>query len=306
MKTNNKPTRREPDLRLPPKAIVAFVDFSESSLRGLELAAELARRWGSALEIAHVIESIPPPLSENSDSVQGRKSRARYYRLVEARLSAAADCRRLAQVSVIDGDPKTVLAGLASERAEDIIVMGSTSRGALGQRLFGSVAQAVFDAARVPVLTVHARAPRPWPGRILVPLTPDDCFDPALLYATKLARSLDGTVGIAHIVEGGDYRQAALETLQRRLRRLGLEHEHRLAEHLACGGPSAECLLERARAGDVGLVVLAAHRERPWERPNVGPAGEAVLRRCPVPVLTVPSGTARAMDTLLHESASRE
>ena len=58
---------------------------------------------------------------------------------------------------VVSGTPADEIVRLATELNTDLVVMGVTSRGAVGRRLFGSTAVRVMRSAHCPVLAVPER-----------------------------------------------------------------------------------------------------------------------------------------------------
>jgi nucleotide-binding universal stress UspA family protein len=57
-------------------------------------------------------------------------------------------------VRVVTGDPAEEIGRIAADVKADLIVVGVTSRGSLGRRVFGSTATRVIRTAGCPVLAV--------------------------------------------------------------------------------------------------------------------------------------------------------
>jgi nucleotide-binding universal stress UspA family protein len=72
---------------------------------------------------------------------------------VEARLEGVA-----VEMVVRFGDPTAEILHEAEAFGADLIVLATTGRSALGRTMFGSVAEAVFRKAQVPVLLFHPGA----------------------------------------------------------------------------------------------------------------------------------------------------
>ncbi len=141
------------------------------------------------------------------------------------------------------------------------------------------------------------------PGALLVPTDMSDASLPAAAYAADLARRAGGMLVLLHVVspkeieEGvadGQYVDQQLKEVQRRLHwwfktfvppstRQGVNVE----TVVRVGHPEHE-ILATARAIQGGTVVMATHGRTGLRRAVLGSVAEAVLRRAPCPVLTIP------------------
>jgi len=163
------PPRVHTAAALPFQRILCAIDFSDSSLSGLEWAWSLAEEAGATVSLLHVIEwpwdEPPAPPFEKLPGTEGR-------RLLEFRHAAEVSSRQQLESLVPDNlrhrCPSTplvrhgkahreVLAAAAETRA-DLIVMGVHGRNAVDMTLFGSTTNQVVRRASCPVLTV--RTPR--------------------------------------------------------------------------------------------------------------------------------------------------
>jgi nucleotide-binding universal stress UspA family protein len=152
----------EPSEGPPFRTIVAAVDFSEASLKGLEYAFSLAEEDNAQIIVAHVLDwpdetSLPPALAgavANTRREWEGTKRAQLNQLVP---QAVQDWCAPEAVLLV-GSPARDLVTLARERDADLIVMGVHGRGALDLAIFGSTTHRVVRHAPCPVLTV--RAPR--------------------------------------------------------------------------------------------------------------------------------------------------
>lgn len=145
------------------KRIIAAVDRSESSLRAVDLAADLANKYDAALVLLTVghditgpdpgmeayarMEHIREPTLTLIDSIRGE--------LTEACDRAAAKGAQRISTEVFIGEPAAEILASASAGQAHLIVMGSRGHGRLTGLLLGSVAQKVVALARCPVLVVH-------------------------------------------------------------------------------------------------------------------------------------------------------
>jgi nucleotide-binding universal stress UspA family protein len=160
-----------PVLAVPPRAegaaslplllerLLCAVDFSESSLRAVELAFSLAQETDAVLTLLHVVEALPPatPFAPMDMAL------ARHLRFLtteaEARLrhvvpQGARDwCSP--EICVVPGKPWREIVREASARRSGIVVMGVHGHGTVERFFFGSTATAVLRHAECPVLVVR-------------------------------------------------------------------------------------------------------------------------------------------------------
>jgi nucleotide-binding universal stress UspA family protein len=138
--------------------ILVPVDFSKHSERAVRVAAELARRYGGALEIIHVYDPVAYALPGDYSLFTAQQLDALCAEF-ERRLAAMKDLARASGVSQVKthlrrGPCATSICELAREGAFDLIVMGTHGRSGLSRLLLGSVAERVLRSAPCPVLTV--------------------------------------------------------------------------------------------------------------------------------------------------------
>jgi nucleotide-binding universal stress UspA family protein len=145
---------------LPPKLILAPLDFSPSSLAALEVAEELARRYGSEILLMHAVPVIPR-LPDNVSILNERNYEAELIRSAEQRLAELA-----AQLEQSGIKARTKV-GLANDAAMEIVrdsegadLIIIATHGMTGWRrlAFGSVTEKVVRTADCPVLVLRAKA----------------------------------------------------------------------------------------------------------------------------------------------------
>jgi nucleotide-binding universal stress UspA family protein len=142
-------------------AIVAATDFSETSLRALRWAADLAQEFGSPLFALHIVEPlvVAPQWQayvEQADETRIADARAR---LQSATAQLGAAVRR--EALVVSGLAADSIASAAEERHAGLIVMGLASSPAPFGSQPGSIAYRVLTLAKTPVLVVPSDAASP-------------------------------------------------------------------------------------------------------------------------------------------------
>jgi nucleotide-binding universal stress UspA family protein len=126
------------------RTILHPTDFSESAMYAFGLARDLARGFGGHLLVAHV---APARLY--------RKRRYWRERGEALRRLTTSDPEVRMQGLLLAGDPASQIVSTATQTDCGLIVMGTSGRTGLGRMWHGSVAGAVRDRARCPVLTAR-------------------------------------------------------------------------------------------------------------------------------------------------------
>jgi nucleotide-binding universal stress UspA family protein len=132
--------------------IVVALDGSEAAQRALPIAAELARRDGARLVIAHVDEAIAAKggahlRADEPDICAALERQA-------AELSARGIDTSLEVVEIRLGGPARAIAEIAAEADADLIVVATRGHTPLSGLLVGSVTQRLLHIAHRPVLVV--------------------------------------------------------------------------------------------------------------------------------------------------------
>lgn len=141
--------------------ILCPIDFSDSSLRGLEYAMTMAEEADAELTVMNAIE-MPPELRETPlsadfsvEAIRANAGAAQQRRPREL-IPECAFCK--IETAVVEGKASREILRLADEKKSDLIVMGVQGRGALDLAIFGSNAQQVTKESSCPVLVVRAAA----------------------------------------------------------------------------------------------------------------------------------------------------
>ncbi len=145
------------------KRICCPIDFSDASRRAMEVAADLARRFGAELVLLHAYP-IPGYTFPDGSVVASPKMMQELADQAQRHLEEwRADAERLAGTPRVTaeravGEPAAEIVSFASGRAVDLLVLGTHGRTGLEHALMGSIAERVVRRAHCPVLTV--RPPR--------------------------------------------------------------------------------------------------------------------------------------------------
>jgi nucleotide-binding universal stress UspA family protein len=137
----------------PFRSIVSAVDLSPATDAVIDVAADLATRYGSELVVLNVVEW---PFSTSDERAGGWK-RSLETRAEEKLAGLVADhcgARIKASHQVVTGTPADEILALARARASDLIVLGVSGHGAVERAILGATAHGVVRRSQCPVLTV--------------------------------------------------------------------------------------------------------------------------------------------------------
>jgi len=139
------------------KKILAAVDGSEPSQRGVRLAADLASKFGARLTLTHVLSPlwIPPEVYGLSiDAIQQAHAKEGNKLVAEAEKKVQVPGLEIDRV-VLEGVPADALADYAKANAYDMVIVGSRGQGAVSRVVLGSVSGRLAHICQVPLLIVH-------------------------------------------------------------------------------------------------------------------------------------------------------
>lgn len=137
----------------PKKSVLVPVDFSDESLRAVDVALDLTDS-PIELRIVYVLQDLQPleagevwGVIDPQVRIEGAK------KALKEKLSAAKYATVTTEVML--GDPATTIANYAQEIHAELIVLPSHGRTGLTRLLIGSVAERVVRLAHCPVLVLR-------------------------------------------------------------------------------------------------------------------------------------------------------
>ncbi|HSS62923.1 MAG TPA: universal stress protein [Gammaproteobacteria bacterium] len=146
------------------KHVLIPVDGSDHSFKALDVAADLARTYGSKLTILHVVPSneVPEGLQRWAKTEQFLDPpQAIYEQAIADRILEAAESRlkgkdiRSIQRASERGDAAKKILEVAKRKGADLIVLGTRGLSDFQGLVLGSVAHKVTHAAPCTVVTVR-------------------------------------------------------------------------------------------------------------------------------------------------------
>lgn len=141
----------------PAEHLLVPIDFSDSSIRALQRAADLAAKSGGSLTIVHVVPADYGWLGIGREN--GQRLDKSLQRRAAGRLRAVANSHVPENVEtfleVRIGRPAEEIVAAAKETKCDLIVLSTRGESGLDRYLIGSVADRVARLAKCPVLLLR-------------------------------------------------------------------------------------------------------------------------------------------------------
>jgi nucleotide-binding universal stress UspA family protein len=276
---------------LPPRKILAPVDFSDASRASLQCAARLANQWNAELHVVHALD----PLLATAAGAQGldvtTSAREEFAEFVAGAGTGRAPAPAL---HLLVGAAATAICDTAAKLGADLIVVGARGLSGLNRLMMGTTTEHVIRRAQTSVLTVPGR----WPGDSASAWGPviaaiDNVADPdgVARAATTLASSLGAALHAVHVVPalGVTARwKAAAEAAQHA--RVDDARRQLIGSMAALGGPPADnihvtsgavadALAAEASRHTASLPVLVLGRAAPGQGPAPGAVASRVIAR---------------------------
>ncbi|UGY94449.1 universal stress protein [Streptomyces gobiensis] len=292
--------------------VIAAVDGSDHSLRGLEWALVAARLRGAEVLVVHVwpwppnIHGAPEPLPEPPPTGQDP-----VLDWVREQLEGRAGLPEV-RYTTVSGAPAATLPEMGAQG--QLLVLGSRGRGGFASLLLGSNGRACAAHAACPVVVVphrergHGAVAEPY-GRVVLGLEPGETIDAVVDFAFQEAGQRDSLLQVittfpvpfSTLTLLGSYPETtdpegpeiAREVAQAQRDRLRIFMEDRYpqvrVEFVVAPGDAAGRLVAASESSD--LIVVGRHRHRlPRANRAVGSVTNAALvhARCPIAVVPGP------------------
>jgi nucleotide-binding universal stress UspA family protein len=296
------------------KNILVPIDFSELSIRAIDAANRLAKRFGSTLHMINVQEPLYPATYFGPAAPVPT---ACFGTIEELRKGAALRIKSLAKEHRITGICDAVigapifdeLCAIARQIPADLVVTPTHGRTGLKHVFLGSTAERLVQYSPCPVLVLRdsKRAPRSRNtiDTILVPVDFSRCSLDGLNYAVRLAQRFAAKIVVLNVVDFGQvftadgyvmydfskYQDVALSQAEDDLRKFVGQVKFGsvpVETIVTIGSPVNQICITASERG-VDLIVTATHGRTGLKHVLIGSVAEVVVRHAPCSVLAVPS-----------------
>jgi nucleotide-binding universal stress UspA family protein len=301
------------------KTILVPIDFSRLSAPAIQVAKDLARRFGASIHLVHVHEFfypmdllVPVPMSVATFRDDAATRRVRRLKILAKRNGLAVEnCHFMTGVPTFHE-----ICSLARQIAADLIVMPTHGYTGLAHLLGGSTAERIVQHSPCPVLVARGNGRKTSRvasdggalrsiDTILVPVDFSEASFQAIEYAIEFAERVAARLIVFHAVNlaesftangYGMYDVDALEEAARRdaesqmQKFIALAKFHRVQfETVVRVAPAVSEISALAQERDVDLIITATHGRTGLKHLLMGSIAEHVVRHAPRPVLVVPS-----------------
>ena len=298
--------------------IVVPIDFSKMSVQAIQIARQLARRFGASIHLAHVrhlnyatdfVAPAPPivPFSFMTYEQVGEQTALKELKKVASECGVSS-----ATCDVLSGAPPfDEICRLAQTVPADLVVMPTHGRTGLKHVFLGSTAERIVQHSSCPVLVTRGSALQANNGSrfriktVLVPVDFSNCSREGLRYAIAFANEFGAKIILLHATYLGyiysaegtalydipGLQKAARKTAERKMRELvrsvnfgAVKFETAFTD----GSPVID-ICAFAKDHDVDLIITSTHGFTGFTHVLIGSVAEQVVRHAPCSVLVVPS-----------------
>jgi nucleotide-binding universal stress UspA family protein len=285
---------------LEPKLILVPADFSDTAAHALRYASALGERFGAHLLVVYA-DSFAPPV-DLATSAPSVVTKAEMIELTRLQLAAFARRNINARVTyetrvVVRGATEAII-DEAQASGANLIVMGTHGRTGVRRLLFGSVTEAVMQAAHVPVIAVNeSTAETGAVGKVLCPVhfTPE-CREALRSAAALVDRRASPLVLFRSLAKGRE--DLSTSELVRLHQWVPPEVVDRCELKIIPLSPDADQIVGLAETTHADLIALGIPTERTFGESLRGTVAERIVQHSHCPVLTVNSFSLRLEGTV--------
>ena len=145
------------------KNILVATDASPASNRAINIAADLAGKYGATLHLLYAVRDmqLPPELKKMAEVEKIAGARSDVLDFVGQKILGDAESRAtkkgatIVKSSLEHGDPATVILRYAKRRKVDLIVLGTRGLGQVKGMLMGSVSRKVTNLSDFSCLIIR-------------------------------------------------------------------------------------------------------------------------------------------------------
>jgi len=279
--------------------ILMATDFSKCSDRALRYAIGIAHRYGAALHLFHWVDPTAYKFVGTDALEAARDSAWRQIQQLDTDLVVKGLLRTIQDKVLVEyGELSKILPRVVTERAVDLIVIGTHGRTGWKKLILGSVAERIFRQASCPVLTVgpnvtRSRVKDDGPHDILFPTDFSSQSEAAGHYAFSLAKKYGSRLTLLHVLEHASEKildeRDRLLLAKTSLRELANVHEAAMenTDCLVKSGTPAESILKTATQKRADLIVLGVRARQGLSDRLMWPNAYRIVCESSCPVLSV-------------------
>jgi len=294
---NSQPTSQPPAIGF--RNILMATDFSKCSDRALRYAVGIAHRYAATLHLFHWVDPTTYKFVGTDSIETARDSAWREIQQLDTDLVVKGLLRNIQDKVLVEyGELSEILPRVVTERAIDLIVIGTHGRTGWKKLILGSVAEKIFHQASCPVLTVgpnvtRSRVKDDGPHDILFPTDFSPQSEAAGHYAFSLAKKYGSRLTLLHVLEHASEKildeRDRLLLAKTSLRDLAKVHDASMdnTDCLVKNGTPAESILRTATQKRADLIVLGVRARQGLSDRLMWPNAYRIVCESSCPVLSV-------------------
>jgi nucleotide-binding universal stress UspA family protein len=298
--------------------IIVPIDFSKMSVQAIQIAKQLARRFGASIHLAHVrhlnyaadlMAPVPPmvPFSIMQYEQNGEQTALKELKKVASECGVSS-----ASCNVLSGAPPfDEICRLTQTIPTDLVVMPTHGRTGLKHVFLGSTAERIVQHSSCPVLVARGSSFQANNGSrfriktILVPVDFSNCSREGLRYAIAFASEFRAKIILLHATYLGyvyssegtavydipGLQKTARKTAERKMREFvrSVNFGDVKYETVFTDGSPVLDICAFAKDHDIDLIITSTHGFTGFTHVLMGSIAEQVARHAPCSVLVVPS-----------------
>ena len=285
------------------RRILVPVDLSPASENALRYACQLAHVFGSSVEVVYAMDSIfegnePSPTGFLSGYKKAMQEEVDHF--VQTVLGKGNDfCptpdfshdapslnpdKPVLRTRIVFGFPEDVLSELSLKA--DLLIMGTTGRGNLTRKLFGSVSVAVSNRASCPVLLIPPQAQFKGFKSILYASNFESLDALAIKQTVTFARRFNGQMHFVHVGPPGE-QGVDMERKLFQINYIYSDPEMPFIFQKIVGEDVIDALHEYAFTQRIDLFIFVTHHRSFWESILHRSMSKEMLLHTSAPVLVI-------------------
>ncbi len=292
-------------------AVVCATDLSEGSNKALPLAAQMARRHGAKLIVAHIID-LPAVTPYGETMVDPQELRSRVEQSAKAQITdLLAHCEDVEwELNIAIGYPAKEIIQIVEDVNADFVVAATHTRSGIERLLLGSVSRKLMHSLTVPLLIVPGDMSQEQLNRPLESVLIACDFSPdsanAVRWGIDFSQAFGAKLTMATVIENTQLDQLLkldpqkehgmadkLQTeLHRRLQDIVPEKDRETVkpETVVLAGQTHEEINKYAILNHIDMIVMGVHGRGLIENLLVGSTTDRLVRLGKFPVVAVRAG----------------
>jgi nucleotide-binding universal stress UspA family protein len=271
------------------KTILVPTDYSKTANNAVNYAAALAQLMKAKLILVHAYH-VPPQINRvpftTITEVQLERENARSLKQLAARIKKKAPGANIDCVAR-NGFAADVIKDISAEKKADLVVMGITGAGAVGEAVLGSVAVDTVRNVNVPVIIVPGNVKFSMPGKIVFAYDyAGENDQQAITALVDIARVLESKLMVVNVIREDD-----TATFKKAI--AGIKMESVLARvphtlHFPVNNSVTEGVNEFVKDTGAGMVAMIAHEHNIFYRLFNMSSTKRMAFHTSVPLLAIP------------------